>query len=82
MFSKLEAPNLQVTLQWVLDQTLRKRKSGLDKPATEYHLETLKEPGIPVDLAITLVDSDVRDFKLVREEGMVLLNFIHIHLYN
>lgn len=68
MFSKLEAPNLQITLQWVLDQTLRKRKRAFDAHNT-YHLETLQHAGIPVDLTTTLADADTREFRLVKDQG-------------
>lgn len=68
MFSKIEAPNLQVTLNWVLEQTLRKRKPALSK-ALEYRLEAVAEPGILLDPNLPLADVETRDFKLIRDEG-------------
>lgn len=73
MFSKFEAPNLQVTLNWIREQVLKRRK--LDKDLNDvgdemnYCLEAMNDPGIPLQLDTLLSDVEAREFKLVRDEG-------------
>lgn len=68
MFSKLDAPNLQVPLKWVLEQALKKRKISIHSDS-QYRLEAVKEPGVALDLDHHLGEVDVRDFKVFRVGG-------------
>lgn len=74
MFSKFEAPNLQVTLNWIKEQVLKRRK--LDKDLLndvgdemKCRLEAVADPGVPLELDTLLSDVEGREFKLVRDEG-------------
>lgn len=74
MFSKFEAPNLQVTLNWIKEQVLKRRKLDrdlLDDVGDEmkYRLEAVNDPGVPLELDTLLSDVEGREFKLVRDEG-------------
>jgi hypothetical protein len=77
MFSKLDAPNLQVPLKWVLEQALKKRKLST-RPEIQYRLEAVKEPGIALDLDLPLGEVDYRDFKIIRVGGSTSHNFDEI----
>ena len=75
MLSKFEVPNLQVTLMWIKEQVFRKRKLDIESLSevgeeSKYRLESVNDPGIPLDLDTVLNDIDSREFRLVRDEGL------------
>jgi hypothetical protein len=67
MFSKIQIPHLDVTLQWVLDSTVKKRKATLES-GTQFGFERLRNAGLRLDLNTRLADIEERDFKLVTIE--------------
>ncbi|RWS26034.1 target of rapamycin complex 2 subunit MAPKAP1-like protein [Leptotrombidium deliense] len=69
MFSIIQVPNLQVTLQWILEQTFKKRKATFGK-GLRYEFEKVKEPGYRLDMNTKLVDIDGREFRLITSEDV------------
>lgn len=70
MFSKIQIPSLDVTLQWVLDSTVKKRKATLES-GTQFGLERIRVPGMRLDLNTRLGDIEERNFKLVTVETLI-----------
>ncbi|XP_023233988.1 target of rapamycin complex 2 subunit MAPKAP1-like [Centruroides sculpturatus] len=66
-FSKIQLPDLNVTLREVLEQTLRHRKGMAKFKGPEFRLEKQEEPGIPVNLDLTVGDAGTLEFCLVWE---------------
>lgn len=71
---KFEVPNLQITLKWIKEQIFKRRKSNPDVltnvgQESDYRLESVDDPGIPLDLNTPLSEVDGREFKLIRNEG-------------
>ncbi|CAG2109000.1 unnamed protein product [Medioppia subpectinata] len=67
VFSKIQVNSLQISLQEVLDLTMRKRRPSLLK-GINYKLEKRNEPGVPLDLKQTLADCNSLEFVLVPDQ--------------
>ena len=81
MFSKVQIPSLDVTLQWVLDSTIKKRKVNLEA-GTHFGLERLKVPGVRVNLNTKVCDIEERNFKLVIVEGEKRMKIVFQLFFN
>ncbi|CAG2172408.1 unnamed protein product, partial [Oppiella nova] len=70
VFSKIQVNNLQISLQELLELTMRKRRPSLIK-GVSYKLEKRTEPGVSLDLKQTLADCNSLEFVLTPDQPPV-----------
>lgn len=91
-FSKIQISSLECTLREVLDQMLKKRKGLLRSLGPEFHVESTRGFGIPIDLDTSIRSTGMLEFTLVSEDespcesnledwGERDLSAIQAHLY-
>ncbi|XP_054157988.1 target of rapamycin complex 2 subunit MAPKAP1-like [Oppia nitens] len=73
VFSKIQVNSLQLTLQELLELTIKKRRPSLVK-GVSYKLEKRNEPGVALDLKQTLSDCNTLEFVLVPDQPLVEVN--------
>nr|KAG5701742.1 hypothetical protein BaRGS_004344 [Batillaria attramentaria] len=67
-FNKFQVDTMNIPMRTILQKVINRRKIRV-RPGLNYNLEKQSEPGIPVDLDLTLAHMDTLEFCLVRENS-------------
>lgn len=67
-FNKFQLDTMNIPMRAVLQKVINRRKIRV-RPGLHYNLEKQSEPGVPVDLDLSLAHMDTLEFCLVRENS-------------